>query len=157
MSTLLLLLAVLLGAYGVLSVAARHAARPAAAGDRGARALAVLLAFTGAAHFYMTEELGLLMPFWVPGRHLLVYASGVVELLLAVGLALRRTRRWAGWAVIAMLLLLLPVNVWAAWNRVPVGGHEWGPPYLLLRVPFQALLAGWAWWFAARGARDGGG
>lgn len=49
-----------------------------------------------------------------------------------------------------MLLLFLPVNVYAAQNRVGMGGHTWGPGYLLIRVPLQAILASWTWWFAIR-------
>jgi len=33
---------------------------------------------------------------------------------------------------------------------VEMGGHGAGPAYLLLRVPFQFLLIGWAYWFAVR-------
>jgi uncharacterized membrane protein len=45
--------------------------------------------------------------------------------------------------------------VYAAINRVEMGGHGAGPMYLLVRAPFQLLLIGWAYWFAVRpGARS---
>ena len=50
-----------------------------------------------------------------------------------------------------MLIAFLPVNIYAAVNRVGMGGHEWGPIYLLIRVPLQFILIGWIWWFAVRG------
>jgi hypothetical protein len=31
-----------------------------------------------------------------------------------------------------------------------MGGHTWGPVYLLIRAPLQALLVAWTWWFAVR-------
>jgi len=31
---------------------------------------------------------------------------------------------------------------------VGMGGHLWGPVYLLIRVPLQLLLIGWSYWFA---------
>jgi uncharacterized membrane protein len=43
-----------------------------------------------------------------------------------------------------MLFGFLPVNVYSAIQRVPFGGHEVGPAYLLIRVPFQLLLIWWA-------------
>jgi hypothetical protein len=49
-----------------------------------------------------------------------------------------------------MLAMFLPVNVFAAMNRVEFGGHEWGPAYLWIRVPLQAILVGWIWRFAVR-------
>jgi uncharacterized membrane protein len=46
-------------------------------------------------------------------------------------------------------------NVYAAINRVDMGGHGAGPMYLLVRAPFQLLLIGWAYGFAVRtGARS---
>jgi uncharacterized membrane protein len=79
-----------------------------------------------------------------------VYLSGVAELLLAGLLWLPRLRRGVGWTLIVMLVLFLPVNIYAALQRIPLAGHEWGVPYLMIRVPLQALLIGWVYWFAAR-------
>ena len=53
-------------------------------------------------------------------------------------------------AAIAVLIGFLPFNVYAAIERVPIGGHEWGLSYLLIRVPMQAILIAWAWWFGIR-------
>ena len=100
-----------------------------------------------------------MLPPWLPFRHALVYATGLLEWLLAVGLLVPRLRRTAGWSCIACLILFLPANVYAAINAVGMGGHLWGPVYLLIRVPLQGLLIGWAYWFTVRvqepGARPG--
>jgi hypothetical protein len=45
-----------------------------------------------------------------------------------------------------MLIGVLPSNVYAAFNYVPFGGHDHGPVYLLVRIPFQFLLIGWIYW-----------
>jgi len=34
-----------------------------------------------------------------------------------------------------------------------MGGHNLGPMYLLVRVPLQLILIGWAYWFAVRSGR----
>ena len=47
-----------------------------------------------------------------------------------------------------MLLFLLPINIYAAIMYVPMGGHGWGPIYLLIRVPLQLLLMVWTYRFA---------
>jgi len=44
----------------------------------------------------------------------------------------------------------MSVNIHAAFNRIEMGGHEWGPIYLLIRVPLQLILIGWTWWMAVR-------
>ena len=61
----------------------------------------------------------------------LVYLSGVIELVLAAVVLVPQWRRAAGLVLIVMLIAFLPVNIYAAVNRVGMGGHEWGPPYLL--------------------------
>ena len=55
-----------------------------------------------------------------------------------------------GWIVLAMLLAFLPLNIHAAIQRVPLGGHAWGPVYLWIRVPLQVLLMLWTYRFATR-------
>jgi uncharacterized membrane protein len=45
-----------------------------------------------------------------------------------------------------------PANIYAALNQVPMGGHAWGPVYLLVRAPLQLILVVWAWWFTLRPA-----
>ena len=80
----------------------------------------------------------------------MVYASGVVEIAAALAILAPAWRRPVGIFLIAMLLGFLPVNVYAAFARVEMGGHAWGPVYLLIRVPLQAMIAGWIWWFTVR-------
>jgi len=59
--------------------------------------------------------------------------------------------------LIAFLILVFSANIYAALNRVDMGGHEMGPMYLLARPPLQLLLIGWAYWFAVRRRPRGGG
>jgi uncharacterized membrane protein len=69
-----------------------------------------------------------------------------------------RLRRLTGICLIVMLLCVLPANVYAAWNRVAFGGHEAGPAYLIVRVPFQLFVLWWVHLAAVRrraGTRDG--
>ncbi|HEX8426584.1 hypothetical protein [Hymenobacter sp.] len=47
-------------------------------------AMAVMLLFTGAAHFTLTQGMVLMLPEWLPARKAWVYFTGVVELVAAV-------------------------------------------------------------------------
>ena len=98
---------------------------------RGAAAigLAVLFIFTGT------------------GRVLLVYLTGVLEFAIAAGFLVRKFRRCTGWAAAAVLIVFFPANIYAAFNHIPMGGHEWGPVYLLIRAPLQAIILLWVYWF----------
>jgi uncharacterized membrane protein len=50
--------------------------------------------------------------------------------------------RPVGLALCIFLLLILPSNVYAAFQRVDFRGHGAGPIYLLVRVPLQFFLIG---------------
>jgi uncharacterized membrane protein len=77
-------------------------------------------------------------------RVALIYLTGVLEFALAALLLLPRFRRAAAWACIVVLILFFPANIYAALERVGMGGHLWGPVYLLIRAPLQLILIGWA-------------
>lgn len=91
-----------------------------------------------------------MLPPWVPYRIGFVYVAGVVEIVLAAALLIPHRRRLAAWGCIAVLVAFFPANIYAAIHRVGLGGHQWGPMYLLIRAPLQLLLIGWAYWLVAR-------
>ena len=112
--------------------------------------LAILFVFTASGHFVQTELMAQMLPPWVPGRIVLVYVTGVLELLIAAGLLVRKIRRVAAWVAAAVLVLFFPANIYAAINHVAMGGHAWGPIYLLIRAPLQIIILWWAYWFCIR-------
>jgi uncharacterized membrane protein len=113
----------------------------------GVIGLVLVFLLTASAHFLMPQALAAMLPPFVPARLPIVYLTGVLEIALALGIALPATRRLAGLAAIATLVLFFPANVYAAFTRVDIAGHAWGPTYLLIRAPLQALLIAWTWWF----------
>ncbi len=116
----------------------------------GCVGITLVFCFTGVGHFILTDQMAEMLPSWAPGRIPLVYVTGVIEIAAAVAVLIPRLRTTVGWGLIVMLILFLPVNVYAAMNRVEMGGHQWGPNYLLIRVPLQFILVGWIWWIAVR-------
>ena len=116
----------------------------------GCMGITLVFCFTGLGHFIETQSMAEMLPAWLPGRIPLVYVTGVIEIAAAMAVPIPRLRAMIGLALIAMLVLFLPVNIYAAANRIGMGGHEWGPIYLLIRVPLQAILILWIWWFAVR-------
>jgi uncharacterized membrane protein len=138
---LLYLVLILIGPYVAVSLAGRFIPALALTTRQRARvALSVFFAFTGIGHFIKTDELVAMMPSSVPYRVELVYLTGILELLGAIGIWIPRWRRLTGICLIVMLVAFLPVNIYAAIQRVDFGGHELGPVYLLARIPVQLLL-----------------
>ena len=151
MQLLLLLLLLLVGPYALLTLAGGRSGPPRLSAQAKARVgLTLFFAFTALGHFVRTEEMAAMLPPSVPYRVGLVYLTGVFELLGAAGVWVPRLRRLTGVCLIVLLLCVLPANVYAALNRIPFGGHEAGPAYLLVRVPFQLLVVWWVYYAAVR-------
>jgi len=75
-------------------------------------ALAVMFNFTATAHFNkMKHDLARMIPAYFPRPMLLVYITGFLELLGAVGLILPEFRRLAGICLIALLIGMFIANV----------------------------------------------
>lgn len=147
MSTPLIILALLTLTYALLAPVPALRGNPSLRGRIG---LCLVFLFTGVGHFLTPHALAQMIPPAVPLRLPIIYISGAVEIAAALALLSPRLARPAGWLIILMLVGFLPFNIYAAVNRIPVGGHQWGPAYLLIRVPLQAVLVVWAYRFAIR-------
>jgi uncharacterized membrane protein len=115
--------------------------------------LGLLFLFTASGHFVQTQPMVQMLPPWVPAREALVYATGVLEIAIALAFFVPRWRRAAGWAAAAVLVAFFPANVYAAFQHAPMGGHAWGPVYLLIRGPLQLFILWWTWRFVLQPAR----
>jgi len=122
------------------------ARRPTILAAAGALGLGLLFMFTASGHFVQAAAMVQMLPPWVPARLPLVHATGVLEIAIAAGLFFARTRRVAAWAAAAVLVLFFPANIYAALHHAPMGGHAWGPVYLLVRAPLQAAILLWTLW-----------
>lgn len=102
----------------------------------------------GIAHFVFTETEMRIVPPYVPWPRAAVLVSGVLELLGAVGLLWRPSRRLAAWGLFALTLAVTPAHIYMLqqpqlFPSVPY----WG---LVLRLPLQAALLALIAWVASR-------
>ena len=124
-------------------------AKPARHPLRLPRILALAVVFVwffagGLGHFFLTDFFVKIVPPYIPLPLLAVYASGVVELLGAVGLLVPRTRAIAGVGLILLTLCVTPANVymWMHAERFPA----FSPSLLAGRLVLQVLLIACIWW-----------
>jgi len=110
---------------------------------RGRLAMAVLLIFTGSAHFYKTEEMSRMLPEFVQYKVIIIYVTGLLQLLGAIGILIPSLQKLAGICLMIMFIGFLPANIYAAFNHVDFGGHIYGPRYLLFRIPLQLFFVWW--------------
>jgi uncharacterized membrane protein len=112
--------------------------------------LTLLFVFTGIGHFVDAASMAQMLPPWIPARIFLVYLTGLLEFVVAAGFLMEESRRFTGWVASLMLVLFFPVNVYAAINHIPMGGHAWGPVYLFIRAPLQVIILLWIYGFAIK-------
>jgi uncharacterized membrane protein len=144
MRNVAIMLALLLGAFCIALAVGLDA------GHAGRVAIATVFSLTAVGHFAKPTEMLAMLPAWVPSRRLVVVGSGFLELALAAAMLTLSGFRAAAVASIVFLVLATPLNVYSAVKRVDFGGHGAGPAYLLVRIPLQALLIAWIWWFSFR-------
>jgi uncharacterized membrane protein len=110
--------------------------------------LLVILAFffvvAGINHFLSAPFYLKMMPPYIPWHPAMVAISGVAEVLLGLLALLPRTRRLAGWGMIALLVAVFPANLYMYQNPTLFPNVQ--PIVLLIRLPIQGLLIAWAWW-----------
>ena len=98
----------------------------------------------GVLHFVRPGMYEAIMPPWIPAHRELVYASGVAELAGGAGVLHPKTRKAAGWWLIATLVGVFPANLHMALHPERYRAIPGGQPALLARLPLQLLLIAWA-------------
>lgn len=92
----------------------------------------------GLAHFVAADAFVGIVPAYVPLPRIVVYVSGALELLGAIGMCLPKWRRSAAWCLVLLTILVTPANVSmllhaAQYPQIPL----WA---LIARLPLQVLL-----------------
>jgi uncharacterized membrane protein len=110
-----------------------------------------LYVVAGLLHFVVPELYVQIVPPAFPAPLLLVYLSGLAEIAVGVGVLVPQTRRHAAWATVALLLAILPANVYMATHGVVIeGAPGGGDPSAIARwarLPLQGVLILWALWY----------
>ena len=113
--------------------------------DAARLAMALAMVSSGASHLAVPASFVPLLPEFVPAPAAVILVTGVIEILLAVGLvAPRAWRRLVALALVAYLVAVFPANLYAAVVGVEVEGlgavNNW------VRLPLQAVYIGWVLW-----------
>ncbi len=114
----------------------------------GRIAMSIMLVFTGVAHFVFTEGMSEMIPNFFPFKKELVIVTGVLEMLLAIGLLIPKTKKITGWTLILFFITVLPANIKASMEHInyqtgALDGN--GMDYLLFRIPLQILFIVWVY------------
>ena len=103
-------------------------------------------ALAGINHFVNPDFYVRMMPPYLPWHLALVYLSGIAEVVLCGMLLVRRWSALAAWGLVALLVAIFPANLHMAMNPELFASVA-SPGMLWLRLPLQAVLILWAWWY----------
>lgn len=110
--------------------------------------LAGFFCFMGVLHFVAADLLVSFMPPYLSSPRALVWISGICEFLGGIGVLVPQLRRWAGYGLILLLIVVFPVNLHMALHPETVQQSVAWPflPFLLwARLPFQIVFVAWVW------------
>lgn len=119
----------------------------------GKIAMSAMLLFTAIGHFAYTKGMTMMLPGLVPYKTELVYLTGLMEIAAGVALLFPAISMVTGWLLIVFFVLLLPANIYAAFNHInyqkgTLDGS--GLNYLWFRVPLQILFILWVYFSAIK-------
>lgn len=139
---------VLLGVFGISLLATYFFTEAIDCPLSGRIAMSVMLVFTAIGHFAFTKGMAMMVPDFIPLKTEMVYATGVIEILAAIGLLIPALKVLTAWALILFFIVLLPGNIKAAINHIDYekGTFEGkGTTYLWFRIPLQLLFIVWTY------------
>jgi uncharacterized membrane protein len=109
--------------------------------------LTVMMIVLGVLHFAAADAFAQIVPPALPWPYALVWISGALEILLGLALIPEKTRRLAGFGLVALYIAVFPANVYMAVADVRIRDLPPVPPAILWgRLPFQAVFVAWALW-----------
>lgn len=111
-------------------------------------AMSAMLLFTAVGHFIFTKGMAMMIPGFIPFKTEMVYLTGVIEIVAAIGLLIPGLRVLTAWLLILFFVLLLPSNIRAAIKHIDIekgtlNGSSLN--YLWFRIPLQILFILWTY------------
>jgi uncharacterized membrane protein len=116
----------------------------------GQIAMAAMLIFTAIGHFIYTKGMVMMVPDDIPYKTGLIYFTGILEAVFAIGLLIPQYLEVTCWALILFFILMLPGNIKAARQHIDyqkATSNGPGLKYLWFRIPLQLLFIAWVCFF----------
>ena len=102
--------------------------------------------WVGVKHFIDTSFFIKIMPPSFPFHKESVYVSGFLEILFGIGIIIKKTRLYASWGIILLLIAVYPANIYLAFSenaQQAIGVSSFFASWV--RLPIQFILIGLAY------------
>lgn len=116
--------------------------------------LSVSMIVVGITHFVTPIPFVRIVPPQLPNPLALVYISGFFEVLGGIGLLIPVVSVAAAWGLIALFVAVFPANINMAVNQIAIENVPHQPVLYWVRLPLQAVLIAWAWWYTKHPERQ---
>lgn len=114
----------------------------------GRIAMSAMLIFTAIGHFVYTKGMSMMLPDGMPFKTEIVYLTGMIEIIAAIGLLIPNLRLITAWLLIVFFICVLPTNIYSAIRHLNYQTGTFngkGPIYLWFRIPLQILFMVWTY------------
>lgn len=99
--------------------------------------------FAGIMHFVKPKMFVRIVPPYIPKHSIMVMISGVLEILLGIGVLFPKTQSWSALGLMILLVAVFPANIYMA-QKFYQKGHKY-TWVTIARLPLQLLLIYWAY------------
>ena len=104
----------------------------------------------GVNHFITPLTYIKLIPIYFPCPETLNYLAGFFEITFSILLIPNKTRKYASWGIISMLIAFIPAHIFmiqkANADPLILGKYIITPLLAWARIPIQLILILWAYW-----------
>lgn len=105
--------------------------------------LALFMIYGGVQHFIKPYFYLPFVPSFLPYPIVIIYISGVIEIVLGIVLLLnKKYAKLGALGVLVLMILFLPIHIWDVFSENPaIGSHN----AALIRLPVQFVLIALSW------------
>ena len=113
--------------------------------------LSLLYVGVGFKHFIDIDFFLVIVPPYIPYPELMVYTSGLFEIVLGVLLVPRKTRKYGALGLLVLLIAVFPANIYLFTSEIAQNTFGISRQDALIRLPFQVPLLLLAYWHSKTG------
>ena len=102
--------------------------------------------YVGFKHFIDPDFFLAIMPSYLSFHLEIVYLSGIAEIIFGILLFFKKTRTFASYGIITLLICVFPANIHLVQSELSQSILEVTKTQTIIRLPFQALFILLAFW-----------
>ena len=102
--------------------------------------MSIAYTYVGVRHFIDPDFFLAIMPNYLSMHLFFVYLTGLMEVVFGLLLAFRKTRKFASYGLIVLLLIVFPANIHLVESELSQSILEVSKEQTIIRLPFQGLF-----------------